>query len=213
MLCAPKRQFKKAKQRNQFKNPRLQTESLEGWEQLQRRSAPWAVFTPIHIKEVLGKGEGTSGFWMARRDQRWLKVTCAGPRNHSGAPAWTLRSWISGVWLWNIHLHLWPLKIGWDVGRESLLSWSGAWKKTSFLNITNIETLSRCHFPWRQSPSAAEEVVGRTTPRLNSRFNADVSRVKITAVSHLHLSTCRRSETIHHNYNLIVIVALCDSDM
>lgn len=134
-----------------------------------------------------GEGEGAVGFWIARRDQRWLKVTCAGPCNHSGAPAWTSQSWISGFWLWNVHLYLWPLEIRWNVGWESFLSWSGVWKKTSFPNTMNTKTLSRCHFLCRQSPNAAEEVMGRTAPRLNSRSNVDVSCFKITTVSHLHI--------------------------
>lgn len=96
------------------------------------------------------------------------------------------------------------------------------WLKITLVLITSLkekiltpqtETLSQCHFLCRHLPSAAEEVVGRTAPRLNSRFNADVSCVKITSVSHLHLSTCKQSQTIHHNYTIIVIVAFCDSDM
>lgn len=72
---------------------------------------------------------------------------------------------------------------------------------------------SRRHVPGQQSASAAEEVMDPTAPRLNSSFNADVLCVKITPVSHLHWSTCRQSENIHHNYIVIVIVPLCDSDM
>lgn len=75
-------------------------------------------------------------------------------------------------------------------------------RKQLVLNIANIKALSGCHFLCRQSPSAAEEVKGRTALRLNSRVNTDSLCLKITA-----------RETIHHNYPVIVIVALCDPDM
>lgn len=77
----------------------------------------------------------------------------------------------------------------------------------------SLKTLNQFHFSCQQWPSAAEEVVGHTAPKLNSSFNANISCVKITSVFHLDLSTCRRRETIHHNYTMIVIVALCDFDM